>query len=201
MNVLLTDAQDVQSITVARSLHKRGCKVYGFMTSRISYGYTSLFHRHILCPDVKNEPENFGLFLRKFLAETPINVIIPLSDGTAAYISQNKNELEKIHGVRCAVPGYEIFHKAHNKQLLMELCRRIGAPHPKTIELTPDNLVQASAYTGFPALIKPNISEGARGIVYVNDIDRLHEVFPSVQQHSAPAHCRNLSITQACTTT
>lgn len=63
----------------------------------------------------------------------------------------------------------------------MELCRRIGAPHPKTIELTPDNLVQASAYTGFPALIKPNISEGARGIVYVNDIDRLHEVFPSVQ--------------------
>ena len=182
MNVLLTDAQDVQSITVARSLHKRGCKVYGFMTSRISYGYTSrFFHRHILCPDVKNEPENFGLFLRKFLAETPINVIIPLSDGTAAYISQNKNELEKIHGVRCAVPGYEIFHKAHNKQLLMELCRRIGAPHPKTIELTPDNLVQASAYTGFPALIKPNISEGARGIVYVNDIDRLHEVFPSVQ--------------------
>ena len=63
MNVLLTDAQDVQSITVARSLHKRGCKVYGFMTSRISYGYTSrFFHRHILCPDVKNEPENFGLF-------------------------------------------------------------------------------------------------------------------------------------------
>lgn len=43
MNVLLTDAQDVQSITVARSLHKRGCKVYGFMTSRISYGYTSRF--------------------------------------------------------------------------------------------------------------------------------------------------------------
>lgn len=152
-------------------------------------------------PGCKNEPENFGLFLRKFLAETPINVIIPLSDGTAAYISQNKNELEKIHGVRCAVPGYEIFHKAHNKQLLMELCRRIGAPHPKTIELTSDNLVQASAYTGFPALIKPNISEGARGIVYVNDIDRLHEVFPSVQQHSAPAHCRNLSITRACTTT
>ena len=128
MNVLLTDAQDVQSITVARSLHKRGCKVYGFMTSRISYGYTSrFFHRHILCPDVKNEPENFGLFLRKFLAETPINVIIPLSDGTAAYISQNKNELEKIHGVRCAVPGYEIFHKAHNKQLLMELCRHRSA--------------------------------------------------------------------------
>ena len=137
MRVLLTDAQDVQSITVARALKREGCVVYGFMTSRISYGYFShAFWKCIICPDVKTDSEGFQLELMSFLATHQIDVIIPLSDGSAAFVSKNKTELEKQFGVKCAVPDYEIFCTAHNKGRLMDICRQYDIPHPRTFTIS-----------------------------------------------------------------
>lgn len=174
MRVLLTDAQDVQSITVARALKREGCVVYGFMTSRISYGYFShAFWKRIICPDVKTDSEGFRLELMSFLATHQIDVIIPLSDGSAAFVSKNKTELEKQFGVKCAVPDYEIFCTAHNKGRLMDICRQYDIPHPRTFTISADMFEEAVAYVGFPALIKPDISEGARGIVYVESAEQV----------------------------
>ena len=174
MRVLLTDAQDVQSITVARALKREGCVVYGFMTSRISYGYFShAFWKRIICPDVKTDSEGFRLELMSFLATHQIDVIIPLSDGSAAFVSKNKTELEKQFGVKCAVPDYEKFCTAHNKGRLMDICRQYDIPHPRTFTISADMFEEAVAYVGFPALIKPDISEGARGIVYVESAEQV----------------------------
>ena len=174
MRVLLTGAQDVQSITVARALKREGCVVYGFMTSRISYGYFShAFWKCIICPDVKTDSEGFQLELMSFLATHQIDVIIPLSDGSAAFVSKNKTELEKQFGVKCAVPDYEIFCTAHNKGRLMDICRQYDIPHPRTFTISADMFEEAVAYVGFPALIKPDISEGARGIVYVESAEQV----------------------------
>ena len=51
MNILLLDAHTVQSISVARSLKENGHVIFGFIESRLSYGYVSRFVDHkILCP-------------------------------------------------------------------------------------------------------------------------------------------------------
>ena len=43
-----------------------------------------------------------------------------------------------------------------------------------------ENIEMAAAYVGFPAIIKPNISAGAKGIVQVNSIEDIVRKFPVI---------------------
>ena len=68
MNILLLDAHTVQSISVARSLKENGHVIFGFIESRLSYGYVSRFVDHkILCPILRDAPSEYLNFLVDFL--------------------------------------------------------------------------------------------------------------------------------------
>ena len=75
MNILLLDAHTVQSISVARSLKENGHVIFGFIESRLSYGYVSRFVDHkILCPILRDAPSEYLNFLVDFshkLIENP----------------------------------------------------------------------------------------------------------------------------------
>lgn len=101
-------------------------------------------------------------------------------DDSAELLSRNKAMLEARFSVRCAVPDFPVFDKAHDKWKLMELCRKCGFPHPATERLSEENIEMAAAYVGFPAIIKPNISAGAKGIVQVNSIEDIVRKFPVI---------------------
>ena len=109
-----------------------------------------------------------------------MDVIIPMYDDSAELLSRNKAMFEARFAVRCAVPDFPVFDKAHDKQKLMEFCRKRGFPHPATARLSEENIEMAAGYVGFPAIIKPNISAGARGIVQVDSIEDIHRKFPVI---------------------
>ena len=52
--------------------------------------------------------------------------------------------------------------------------------HPKNIALENTALKEAADYIGFPALIKPDVSVGARGITLVSNYEELKEKIDSV---------------------
>ena len=117
----------------------------------------------------------FGL-----LEQEHFDVIIPVSDMTVPFVSKNKVIIEKRFGSRCAVPDYEQVYQVEDKSRFMAFCENKGIPHPKTIMLTDNNLDEAASEVGFPALIKPDYSVGARGITKVNSISELKEKYPIV---------------------
>ena len=114
------------------------------------------------------------------LQEQVISVIIPLSDATAEFLSIYKMELENKYNLKCAIPDYDIFQKANDKWLLLDLCKKNNIPHPKTRLLNSDNLQEAANKIGFPALIKPNISVGARGITMVCSLSDLQDKYDGI---------------------
>ena len=182
IRILLLDGHTVQSISVARSLKESGYRVSAFISERISYGRVCRYiDDHIIAPPVADSI-NYLQFMQDYLILNKIDVIIPMYDDSAELLSRNKEILERKYGVRCAVTEYSIFSQAHNKQKLMEVCRRYGFPHPATEKLSEENIESAAAYVGFPAIIKPNISAGARGIVLVHSIEDIRAKYPTIHQ-------------------
>lgn len=178
--ILLINAEGVQAICMARSLRKQGHWVIGFCNHKMTSGYVTrwLSERHI-SPDVTLHKEEFKNFLFTYLRNHNVDAVIPLADDGAEFLSKNKEAIETM-SVRCAIPSFDIFNIANDKQKLMELCEKYGLSHPKTRELKPSDLKSTANYVGFPAMIKPNLSQGAKGIVRVDNMKELEEKFPDI---------------------
>lgn len=179
--VLLLNAEYVQSIALGKSFQKEGWRVVCFCSGKCTSGYASKYldERYVV-PNVKTERVRFEKVLISYLTNHKVSLIIPMIDDSAEYLSKNKDRIESSFNTLCAVERWEIFDLARNKQTLMELCRDHCIPHPRTTAITLDNIKDASKYIGFPAVIKPNISAGARGITLVDSYEALLEFLPSI---------------------
>lgn len=108
------------------------------------------------------------------------DVLIPVSDICVPFVSKHKKMIEEKYDIKVAVPDYECVYQVEDKNRFMSFCERNGLPHPKTIALNDSNIDIASNIIGFPALIKPNYSVGARGITCVNNVSELIEKYPAI---------------------
>ena len=176
--ILLLDGYFVQAYSVSKSLRLSGFEVTLLTSEVVSYGFFSRYpHKRILSP--KSDDVKFNSFLIKLLEKEHYDVIIPLCNEGAEYLSKHYVELKK-YGVALAVMPWDVFEKAHNKEKLMEVCKIHGLPHPRTMKLSRENISAAVDYVGFPALIKPNFSVGARGITMVRNVSELQKKYETI---------------------
>ena len=178
--LLLINAEGVQSICLARSLRKQGHYVIGFCNHKCTSGYTTRWlSERYKSPDITHQRTEFKSFLFDYLRNNSIDAIIPLADDGAEFLSRHKSDIEKL-GVKCAIPEFEVFNTANNKQFLMELCEKHKLSHPRTRAIHDNNFKEIVDYVGFPAMIKPNLSQGAKGIVRVDNTDELYKKYPEI---------------------
>lgn len=183
-NILLLDGHTVQSISVARSLKEKGFNVIAFIEHRISFGFVSTFiDKKIICPILSKEKDRYSKFLFDFLSRNQIEIIIPLYNDSAIFLSKNKSFIEKTYKSVCAIPEFDTFINAFNKEFLMDICKNADLPHPRTAHINSNHsLDTAIKYVGFPALIKPNVSSGARGITLVNSVEELTQKLKGIEK-------------------
>ena len=192
-NILLINAEGVQTICLARSLRKQGHRVVGFCNHKMTSGYvTRWLSERYKAPDITLQTEKFKTFLYEYLRKHQIDLIIPLADDGANFLSRYKEEFEVQWNLKCAIPTFDTFNMANDKQKLMELCEKYGVSHPKTRKLPwnirefQENLKEfksletTAEYVGFPAMIKPNLSQGAKGVMRVNNMQELIDKYPEV---------------------
>lgn len=191
--ILLLNAEGVQTICLAHSLRKEGHYVIGFCNHKVSSGFATrwLSERH-KAPDITSSLDEFNIFLNNYLDHNLVDLIIPLADDGAEFLSKNKTHIEKKYNVKCAIPEFRIFNVANDKQKLMELCEKYGISHPRTMGLPSleqndvvtslfmDDLMKVAEYVRFPALIKPNLSQGAKGIVRVENFNELLDKYKDI---------------------
>lgn len=189
MKILLLDGETVQVVCMARALKKAGNEVSSLCSEKYSSGYATRYvDKKYICPSIK-DIEKYTSYFYAHLKKYKYDLIIPMFDTSAEFLSKNKESIEDTFNIKCAVPSFALFNIANDKHLLMEMCEKYQINHPCTRQL-PSNfndiaevetdLAKVANYVGFPSMIKPNFSGGAKGIVKVNSFQELKEKLPNI---------------------
>lgn len=173
--VLLLEADFVQTYSVCKSLRKSGYRVIVASSHYISYGFFSIYpNKKYHSPSFLKTEKYIG-FLKSLLKKEKIDIIIPLTNDAAEILSKNFHELSKL-GPKLATMPWENFIIAHDKGKFMTFCEYNKFPHPRTRVIKKEDIDCISKYIGYPALIKPNISVGARGIIKILNDEQLNDI-------------------------
>ena len=185
--VLILDAQQVQTLAIAKQLKKNGYYVILFCDNKFSYGYRTRYaDEKILCPSITEKADEFSLFVQHYLQQHHIDVLIPMTDYSATYLSENKKLLSQY--TRFIIPDKDVFYRGYDKKQLMYFCLEHHFPCPATIEANLENIEIASESIGFPLLIKPDITTGGRGITLIASMDELKKMLPLITEEHGSCH-------------
>lgn len=116
----------------------------------------------------------------RIIKETTTDVVIPMEDEYAEWLSLNKEAIESISDTKLAVVEHLLFQRVINKCLLLSECKKSGIPHPKTESLHIDKIHEIAENLCFPALIKPDVSNGSRGITRVDTTEEFLAKAPAI---------------------
>jgi predicted ATP-grasp superfamily ATP-dependent carboligase len=178
--VLLLDGDTVQTVHVSKALYNIGHEVTVLCERRLSFGYCSRYpKRRIIGPRLIGNEDAFLNHLMELCKKESFDVLIPLYNDTADFVSKHLTTLKEY--VNISIPEYDVFLHGYDKELTMAACERAGIPHPRTMNPDKFGYKETAEYVGFPALIKPNIAAGARGITRVENSSEFEEKFPLVK--------------------
>lgn len=169
----------LQSLSIAQGLNSENNNIIN-LAERHAVGKLSNYISKFIPIDRIED-----LDVDKIIDLTTINkiaVIIPTEDEYAEWLSKNKTIIESHSKTICAIVDIDLFRKVIDKQSLLNICAKNKIPHPETISIDSNEPENISKFNKFPALIKPNISNGSRGIVYVKNIDEYQNKIKGIIQ-------------------
>jgi len=185
--VAIIDGQTIQTLPMAKSLKKQGYYVILFCENKNSYGYRTRFcDEKVIAPSTQKQEPDFHSFFLDYLKNNKVDILIPMNDYSAKYLSKNRGILKEHSSY--IMPELDVFMTAYDKNQLMKICQTHNFPHPKTLDLAKDSFKKVPEYIGFPAIIKPNETTGARGFSIVNSIEEIENKLPAIQEKFGECH-------------
>ncbi|WP_417495235.1 ATP-grasp domain-containing protein [Maricaulis sp.] len=114
-----------------------------------------------------------------------LDIIIPGSEAEAAVLAPVAREWER-EGLRVPVPDPEVLRFGIDKGLLLTRIAEAGLPLPRTLQ--PDTPADLDSWDGgFPCVLKPRCSRGARGVSYPADMATLQRDWPQTIAEHGPS--------------
>lgn len=173
-----------QGLAIVRNLKLSDFYVVLF-TVRGNYADASKYVDKVICCNQRESSREYLDAVKRIIIREKIDVIIPMGDVSAEFLSKNKYELQ--NDVKFQMPDFEDFKRGTDKNTLMSLCREKNYPHPLTIGTEEiDNTDLGSL--PYPMLIKPNITCGARGMTLCHTHKELIEALPTIQAEYGDCH-------------
>lgn len=185
INILLYGIDGTQVLPIAKSLYKSGYHLIGTFHDKLSYGVHSRYIHEKIHLNSAGERAIVDDLLR-IIQEKDVAVIIPFGDTSAEILSKYKQEFTQY--VKLTIPDYDIFMSAYDKNKLMNLCREKNYPHPITIDLSKPLDDHSLIKFPYPALIKPNITTGGRGMTLVNSYKEYKSKIDSIRSKYGDCH-------------
>lgn len=165
-SVLLVGAEENPALPILENLHGHGVRVTVASHRRTAMGFYSRYaHRRIASPDPEREPEAFGDWLTQTTSGGEYGVTLACGEDATWRLSCLADSLEG----RTSIPLVrgDRFLVCRDKSLTMKAAERLGVPAPRT--WYPEDVgieAVARAIPEFPVVLKPCVSNGARGISY-----------------------------------
>lgn len=185
MAILLFGIDGTQTLPIAKSLYKKGYRLVGTFHDKFSYGAHSRYIHEKIRFEYADENEIVDELLR-IVKDKDISVIIPFGDSSAEILSKHKGRFKEY--VKFTIPGYDIFMSAYDKNQLMTLCRERNYPHPITIDLSNHPKEIELNDFPYPALIKPNITTGGRGMTLVKSYEEFKCKIGNIESKYGSCH-------------
>lgn len=193
--VLLTDGVIRRTLAAVRDLGRHGIQTTVGEETRLNVTYFSRYtHHHFIYPSPRKQPQAFAAALIQYLEQNPHECLFPMEQDTLDIILQHRQEIEAL--TRLPWPDNDTYRVFRDKGRTIELARRIGIPHPKTVLPTSlETLAEEVQGLKFPTVIKPRANWASRGLRVAEDMNQLlttyHEVhaqypFPLVQEMIPP---------------
>ena len=184
-NILLLDCHTVQVLPMLKAFHRLGCDVTTVSRSRFDIGAVSRYsRRHIVIPVKAFEEDEYLARLTEILEARRYDLVVPLTDSTARFLSKQKEALGKY--ARAAVADRDVFDRIDDKQLTMLACRASGIPCPKTYSISENVGEIARAIDTYPAAMKPRYGYGAVGFRKIDSRDELLKYYPEYVRQYGP---------------
>lgn len=180
--VLLLDGMWNKTLAVVRSLGKKGFYVaVGERTIFATALFSRYCNRRVIYPSPVSSPEGFIRWLIKEVKINRYDIVLPTELETQLLILKNREEIERY--TRIPFAGYELISNVQDKAWLMMYALSRGYPCPRTFFFDNPNMVRAvKDRIEYPIVIKPRISSGSRGIIYVNDPSKLVDFYMKVHK-------------------
>ena len=176
-----------QGLSMVRALSKVNCFVVLLCGSEHNYADSSRYVDKLIRTDLRITSEDYLWQVQEILKNDKIDVIIPMGDSEASFVSKNLESLQRITHVK--MPSYDNFLKGYDKNLLMSLCEEKGYPHPETIDLSRVALDdERLKHFPYPAMLKPNCTTGGRGMVEVFSYEEMKEKYEMLHQRFGDYH-------------
>jgi len=164
--VLLTDAHWNKSVAAIRSLGRKGLEVTAGESSLLAAGLFSRYAaRRIRYPAPAARPEAFLQAVVHELKQRPYDLLLPMELGTMLLLSRNRHRFQSL----CRFPFApdEVLRAAASKASTVRRADELGLPVPRTRLLHQGTEWEAEALLedpGLPLVLKPDLSEGGRGL-------------------------------------
>lgn len=171
----------LQGLSFGESLYK----LKDFELSVVSEEY-DIRKSHFFKNKYVGKVADFDIVLDHIFKKEHYDLIVPMGDASVAYLSEHQKQIESCYHTKCAVVDVAIHSIVADKGRFMAFCKENDFPHPLTASLTEASLETAAQEVGFPSLIKPDHSVGARGITRVHSLEELKSKFIKVFQEYGP---------------
>jgi predicted ATP-grasp superfamily ATP-dependent carboligase len=201
MNLLVTNAQEVQAYTIIRSLRGHADKVIitvGGTSVRVDdfpgmAFYSRFVDAHYQVPhfasdwaagDLREQntaaEEAYVARIEEICHREKIDTIIPSLDPEIYVFSKNKSRLER-QGILTLVAEPEIVGSLIDKARTLKAANRVGFPTPRThIPNTPADIEWIIDNTAPPWVMKPRVGAHVTGVSYISDPDELKRKYAEV---------------------
>ena len=185
IRVLLLEGFARQNMPMIEALHKLGCHITTYNSSKLDIGYASRYPNKKLLRfwDREDEEKTYNALL-EVLQEEHYDVVIPMTDFSAMILAKHKEEVSKFAAP--AVNDLDIFMMAADKVKTMKACMNNGVPCPYTLNEveTIDDILRTGIE--YPFIIKPRTGYGSIGFHLINDEAELREVFDKTKKNCGP---------------
>ena len=189
-NILVLDAQNINSLAVTRELGKQGYTIGNLGNSNLSLSFFSRYssRKHIVDRFL---PSN--LYVKKILKlakDFNYELIIPLSLKSYNQLSKNRNLID--NSVKLILPPKKSMDIASSKPKTFEFAKKLKIPIPHTLRINKKNIIEMVDFVkkvGFPIVIKGSIG-GTNNLRYCNKVSDLYNAVKGLLKKEKTVICQ-----------
>lgn len=179
--VFVSDAGQRKSVPIIRALGRAGVNVVCGESSRWSMGFYSKYSKKSYVYPHPEDEDSFINWIITKAKQGAFNVLFPIDERTMTPVTRHLEKLKKY--VHIPVVDYQTYMLARNKHKTIEIAQELGIPTPKTWHFsTIEEFYNKKNEIIFPAVIKPRISSGSRGLKYVYNKEELERSYLNIHK-------------------
>ncbi len=185
--VLITNATHI-SLAATRSLGQKGIEVTAVSPDKHSITFYSRYCKHKIVTSFTQEKDIYLDDLVQIVKNEKFDVLLPGGSDLIFTISKYRNKLSPY--TKIPIASTDSIEITRDKSKTLKFAMKLGIPCPKTFffeDIDPSNMKELAREIGFPAVIKPNIGSGARGISYANSLEELENIYVKTVRQYGPS--------------